>query len=177
MLHRCCLAGNATTPEELYNYFEKHRNEFSLPSTVDLAMILVKDEKTAELISKELEADAERFARLALEYSEGPGKENGGRLGVIELTKLRPEFSQAIKKYEDNSVYGPVKTPEGFNFLKIIKYTSGTAGDYFSALPQLREKLENKRRSESCEKYKLSLREKAVVRYFFSLGQDVKQDR
>ena len=77
---------------------------------------------------------------------------------------------------EDGRVYGPVKTPEGFNFIRILKYTPGAAGDYFSVLPQLREKLENERRSASCEKYKLSLREKAIVRYHFSL-EDVKQGK
>ena len=46
-----------------------------------------------------------------------------------------------------------------------------------STKAEIREKLENERRSASCEKYKLSLREKAVVRYFFPHGQDVKQDK
>ena len=176
MLHRCCLAGNTTTPEELYNYFEKNRSQFNNPETIDLAMILVKNEKDAQHISRELEADPERFAALASEYSDGPGREDGGKLGTIEVSKLRTEFSQAITKFEDGRVYGPVKTPEGFNFIRILKYTPGAAGDYFSVLPQLREKLENERRSASCEKYKLSLREKAIVRYHFSL-EDVKQGK
>ena len=177
MLHRSTLAGNTTTPEELYNYFEKHRAEFNQPETVDLAMILIREAKQTEHISRELEADPSRFAALALEYSDGPGKENGGELGTIEVSKLRKEFVQAMDKIEAGKVYGPVKTPEGINFLKVLKYSPGVAGDYFSVLPQIREKLENERRSASCEKYKLSLREKAVVRYFFPHGQDVKQDK
>lgn len=177
MLHRCCLAGNAVTPEELFNYFEKKRSKFNTPATVDLAMILVKNEKDAAHISRELETDPGRFSALAAEYSEGPGKDDGGKLGVIEVSKLRTEFSQAVTKFEDGKVYGPVKTPEGFNFIRILKYTPGAAGDYFSVLPKLREQLENERRSASCEKYKLSLREKAIVRYHFSLGQEVKQDK
>ena len=177
MLHRCSLAGNAVTPEDLHNYFKKNRSEFNQPETVTLAMILVKDKKTAEYISRELEADPARFSALAIEYSDGPGKENGGELGEIEISKLRKEFSQAMTKIETGKIYGPITTPEGKTILKVIKYSPGVTGDYFSVLPELRQKLENMRRSANYEKYKLSLREKAVVRYFFPNGQEVKQDK
>jgi uncharacterized protein YicC (UPF0701 family) len=61
MLHRCCLAGNTTTPEDLYKYYEKHKDEFSEPDRVELAMILVTDSMVAEKISQQLKADPAAF--------------------------------------------------------------------------------------------------------------------
>ncbi len=167
MLHRCAMIGNVVTPEELYNYYNSHKDEFLKPDSVELAMILVKDEAAASEIAGKLKNAPEMFAELASRYSEGPGRENGGLLGAIEIRRLRSEFSSAIKVFENGRVYGPVKTAEGINFLKVVKFIPGSSNDYFSVLPALREKLEAKRREMRFEEYKLSLRKKAVVRYFF----------
>lgn len=168
MLHRCSLEGNAVTPEELFNYYKMHKEQLSSPGSVELAMILVKDEQISQKIAKVLKDSPDKFAELAFKYSAGPGRESGGLLGRIEIHRLRSEFSGAITEYADGKVYGPVKTAEGINFLRIVKYIPGTQNDYFSALPVIREKLEKKRREERFAKYKSSLREKAVIRYFFT---------
>ena len=167
MLHRCSLAGNVVTPEELFGYYSKNKEQFNVPDSIELAMILVKDEKTAKQIADVLKKSPGRFAELAAEYSVGPGKENGGLLGRIEVRRLRSEFSKAIKEFADGKVFGPVRTDEGINFLRIVKYIPGSRNDYFSALPRIREKLEKKRREQRFKEYKSSLREKAVIRYFF----------
>lgn len=167
MLQRCALIGNQVTPEELFNYYKMHKDEFCEPDSIELAMILVKDETPAENIAKKLQESPESFAELANLYSEGPGRQNGGVLGRIEVKRLRPEFAEAITEFADGKIYGPVKTAEGINFLRIVKFIPGSSNDYFAVLPRIREKLETKRRAERFENYKSSLREKAVIRYFF----------
>ena len=167
MLHRCSLAGNTITPEELNKYYTEHKSEFSEPDSVELAMILVKSEEISEKIASALKDSSENFASLAARYSEGPGRENGGLLGRIAVRRLRSEFAEAMTILADSKIYGPIKTAEGLNFLKIIKFIPGGGDDYFSVLPKLRNKLERKMREERFEQYKSSLRKKAVVRYFF----------
>ena len=166
MIHRSSLGGNSVTPEELHGYYNKHRDEFSEPECIELAMILVKDEKVSQHISSVLKDSPEEFASLAMRYSEGPGKENGGLLGRIEVKRLRTEFAAAMVDIVDGKIYGPVKTPEGMNYLKIVKFIPGSGNDYFAVLPELRNLLEKKMREERFEKYKSSLRQKAVIRYF-----------
>ena len=167
MLHRCSLAGNAVTPEELYSYYSKHKDEFNAPDSIELAMILVKDEEKSKLVSSKLQESPEDFASLALRFSEGPGKDNGGLLGRIEVRRLRSEFAAAMNEIVEGKVYGPVKTAEGNNYLKVIKFIPGSGNDYFSVLPKIRQKLEKELREERFAKYKESLRKKAVIRYFF----------
>ena len=171
MLHRTWMSGRTTTPEELYKYYEKNKAEFEQPDKIELAMILVEDAAAAEKIKETLCGEPERFEELALKYSKGPGSENGGRLGVIEVKRLRSLFAEAIKEYADGKIYGPLKSPEGIIFLKINKYIPGSTGDYFSVLPELRTKFEEKHRRKCHEEYKRSLREKAVIRYFFRRGE------
>ena len=166
MMHRCSLAGNSVTPAELHDYYSKHQDEFSKSDCVELAMILVKDEKISQHISSVLQNSPEEFASLAVRYSEGPGKENGGVLGLIEVRRLRTEFAAAMTDIAEGKIYGPVKTPEGMNFLKAVKFIPGSRNDYFTVLPELRNLLEKKVREERFEQYRLSLRQKAVIRYF-----------
>ena len=172
MLHRCCLAGNTTTPEDLHKYYELHKSEFSEPDKVELAMILVNDDELAAKIANQLKSEPEKFADLAMQYTNGPGKESGGKLGRIEVKRLRTEFAEAITSFKEGSVFGPVKTSEGINFLKVIRFVPGSSNDYFSILPRIREKFERQRRIDCCEKYKSELREKAVIRYFFPQGDE-----
>ena len=167
MLHRCAVAGNTVTPEELYSYYAEHKSEFSEPDGVELAMILVENDEVSEKIASVLKKSPAEFESLALRYSDGPGKENGGLLGRIAVNRLRTEFAEAMTELIDGKIYGPVKTAEGSNFLKVVKFIPGSGGDYFSVLPKLRAKLEKKLREERFEQYKSSLRKKAVIRYFF----------
>ena len=177
MLHRCSLAGTSVTPEELHDYFNKHKNEFCEPDCVELAMILVKDEGVSAKIAETLKVSPEEFSSLAMQYSEGPGRDKGGVLGRIEVRRIRSEFAEAMPVLADGKVYGPVKTAEGINYLKVVKFFPGSGKDYFSALPKIREKLEKKQREKRFEQYKSSLRKKAVIRYFFIPENSVNQGK
>ena len=169
MLHREFLSIRSITPEQMYDYYKKNILPREKNGSIELAMLLLDDTKQSLIgeIARKLQKDPALFPELAAKYSSGPGKEDGGRLGKISCDLLRPEFSKALKSPRVGAVYGPLKTPEGTVFLKVLDLTAGTPKSFKASLPEIRKKLEAEQRQKSRLIYTQRLRKKAVIRYFF----------
>ena len=114
MLQREYHISNFITPEDMYRYYKEHEAEFSRPESVELAMLQLSPERrqsgvSAEEISAALAADPESFADLVRRYSSGPGRSDGGNLGMIEKRRLRKEFASALGNgIVVGKIYGPL---------------------------------------------------------------------
>ena len=169
MLHREYLKVKAVTPEKMYAIYLKNQKAAKDNSSVELAMILLdkSNSSRSQFIAEELNKNPSRFAALAAQYSSGPGREEGGRLGKIRSDLLRPEFARVLQSPEIDKVYGPIATPEGTVFLKVLSCTSLQQQSFKESLPAIREQLEKEQRRESRKNYTQRLRKNAIIRYFF----------
>jgi parvulin-like peptidyl-prolyl isomerase len=169
MLHREYLTVKSITPEKMYALYLRNREAAKGNSSVELAMILLdkSNSSRSQYVAEELNKNPSRFAALAAQYSSGPGKEEGGKLGKIRSDLLRPEFARVLKFPEINKVYGPIATPEGTVFLKVLSCTSLQQKSFKESLPEIREQLEKGQRRESRKNYIQRLRKNAIIRYFF----------
>ncbi len=169
MLHREYLTVKSVTPEKMYALYLKNQKAAKDNSSVELAMILLdkSNSSRSQYIAGELNKNPSRFAALAAQYSSGPGKEEGGRLGKIRSDLLRPEFARVLKSPEIEKVYGPIATPEGTVFLKVLSCTSLQQKSFKESLPEIREQLEKEQRRQSRKNYTQRLRKNAIIRYFF----------
>ena len=75
--------------------------------------------KQAEEIMKTTNKDT--FAEKAREFSKDPGSaKNGGSLGeTADLSKLVPEFANAVKNGKAGDIVGPIKTQFGYHIIYI----------------------------------------------------------
>ena len=75
--------------------------------------------KQAEEIMKTTNKD--NFAEKAREFSKDPGSaKNGGSLGeTADLSKLVPEFANAVKNGKTGDIVGPIKTQFGYHIIYI----------------------------------------------------------
>ncbi|VTX66141.1 putative parvulin-type peptidyl-prolyl cis-trans isomerase [uncultured Leptotrichia sp.] len=75
--------------------------------------------KQAEEIMKTTNKD--NFAEKAREFSKDPGSaKNGGSLGeTADLSKLVPEFANAVKDGKAGDIVGPIKTQFGYHIIYI----------------------------------------------------------
>ena len=169
MLHREYLTVKSVTPEKMYALYLKNQNAARDNSNIELAMILLdkSNSSRSQHIAEELKKNPLRFAALAAQYSSGPGREEGGKLGKIRSDLLRPEFARALRSPEVEKVYGPIATPEGTVFLKVLSCSSLQQKSFKESLPEIRKKLEKEQRLESKKKYTQRLRKNAIIRYFF----------
>ena len=169
MLHREFLAFKSITPEKMHALFLEKQKTAKDDCEIELAMLLLdkKNSFRSGMIAEELQKKTENFPNLAREWSSGPGREEGGKLGKIQYSLLRPEFAKAIGKPEVNKICGPITTPEGTVFLKVLFFSSPNRKSFKESIPELRKQLEEEQRRKSKKIYTQRLRKNAVIRYFF----------
>lgn len=172
MLQREYHISNFITPEDMFRYYKEHEAEFSRPESVELAMLQLSPERlnqgvSVEDISAALAADPEAFADLVRRYSSGPGRNDGGNLGVIEKRRLRAEFAAVLDgKISVGGIYGPLHTADGVFWLKVLAHHPEETSSFDASGAEIRRRMENALRRDCRARYCARLRKSAIVRYF-----------
>jgi len=123
------LENTLVSDSEAKDFYEKNKAKFLQPATMHARHILVKTEKEALDIIKELESKKDndlkvKFIELAKTKSTGPSGPKGGDLGTFTKGQMVPEFSKAaweLKKGE--ATKKPVKTQFGYHVIYLEEKT------------------------------------------------------
>lgn len=159
------------TPRELFEYYEKNRKSFSTPATTSLQLLLLKrDKKDLDKLIKDISDDLKDgnpriFHSLTVLHSDGPNPGKGGDVGWIEDGKLRGEFVDAIKNIKKSGIVGPVKTPEGVYFIRVVDRKPGKKADYDTLNRELKENIESRMKQDAYRRYIDKLKKDAMIRY------------
>lgn len=111
--------------KELKNYYTSNLNDFTeKPNGIKVAQIVVKTEKEAKEIKKQLDKGAD-FAKMAKEKSiEKASKEKGGELGflqykqVTQIPFLLPAMSMKVGQISE-----PSQDERGWHIIKLMEKT------------------------------------------------------
>lgn len=123
------------TKEELKEYYEKNRHQFSSPPKVEASHILLRSREEAEMVQKKLNK-GEDFSTLAKEYSiDLPEALEGGSMGTIEKGKTLPALDQALFKLNVGETSDIVETGFGFHILTVDKIVPAS----FKAFAEVRD--------------------------------------
>jgi len=188
LINARCYMNVFVTPKEVFDYYKRNRDKFTVPGKIHLQAIYLKsigddDDNiiyfALKLKDKLKNADEEKFSKMVEKYSMGPNREKGGDLGWISFNRLRLEFKNSITGLNVGDIAGPLKTPEGYYFLR-IKETKKSETKTFNELKlKIREKLENEMKETNYQKYIKKIRSDAIVRYFDTLkgpiGDNIRQ--
>ena len=164
--------------EEIEEYYNTHRDEFTREGKVRLALIFLKQEdpadknearavyqKAQDILS--MIKDGKNFAVLAKKFSNGPGASEGGDLGVFKMSELNPEMAEIIKDLSAGEVSKPVIRPYGIRIIKVEEKDGG--GE--KSLDQVRNAIQTiLYRKELNKKYSAwikELRKKAYIKIIF----------
>jgi len=176
MIAQICYREVNITPKEIYDYYNNHKEEFSQLPQIDIQMIFLRSDGknkeniqqiVSQLSSDLAKADANAFGGIAKIYSDGMNADEGGNLGWMDEGKLRPEFAAVLKGADAGSVKGPVKTDEGFYFLRVNARKGAEAASLKSVEHTIKEKIEKEERVKAYNQYVDKLKEKAIIRYHF----------
>ncbi|SFN43235.1 peptidyl-prolyl cis-trans isomerase C [Formivibrio citricus] len=111
-------------------FYWQHIERFKVPETREARHILVtindtlagnhRDEARAriESIAAQLAAQPERFADLALQYSECPTALQGGELGWVKEGQLYPELDTTLFGMAAGQISATLESPLGFHVLQ-----------------------------------------------------------
>ncbi len=110
------------TEQDKKDFYEKNKEKFATPETLEASHILVKTEAEAKDIINQLNKATNKVAKfkeLAKSKSQDPSaKQNGGDLGKFAANQMVPEFSAAAKALEKNTfTTTPVQTQFGYHII------------------------------------------------------------
>ena len=162
--------------DEVKKYYDTHQDKFRKPESVKLSEIYLltvgKDEaavkaKALDLI-QQVRAGAD-FGALAAANSER--EKNGqrtapqdkGYVGEFDVPQLREDLVAALKPVQAGGVTEPIRTPEGYQILRVDARTPAGATPTFND-NRVREAMLMERQSKERETYLQTLRNEAFIK-------------
>ena len=112
-------------------YFDKNRETFTLPERVHVWQVFLQvtedmDEaqlatlqQEAQTIAQDIRSGKLSFAEAAKKYSDHvQSKVNGGYMGLINVTELKPEIGEILLALPADRTSAPIKADTGFHIVK-----------------------------------------------------------
>jgi len=165
------------TEAETKKYYDEHTEQFKQAEQVKASHILIQvapdasDEKKAEAKQKitvvqEKLNKGEEFATVAQEFSEDPGKSNGGDLGFFQRGQMVKPFEDAAFALEAGKVSGVVETQFGYHIIKVNEKKPETTLGFSDVKDELEQHLQQQKIREKIEDYLGQLRQNAKIEKF-----------
>jgi peptidyl-prolyl cis-trans isomerase SurA len=165
------------TDTEMKIYYEAHKNEFTTVPQITLREITVAVPVTKQGVNvaqdDEAKAKAEEvrakivagepFARLAADYSDSGSKANGGLVGPLSKSDLSDELQKAIAGMKTGDVTPVLRTPRGYQIIKIESLPETTIKAYDEARAEIADKIANEKRQGEYQKFIARLRAEAII--------------
>ncbi len=154
---------------EAKEFYEKNKAKFQQPETVHARHILVKTEKEANALIKELKglkgsALKTKFIELAKTKSTGPSAPKGGDLGTFAKEQMVPEFSKATWALKDGEItLKPVKTQFGYHVILLEKKNKAESISYDKVKEKIVASLKQKQFAVKVAEIAKELKSKAKI--------------
>jgi peptidyl-prolyl cis-trans isomerase SurA len=122
--------------EEIQQYYEEHKEEFTVEGEVRIATIFLpnpagggKDgnQRLMDLaidLFERIQGGAD-FAELAREYSQGPGASDGGDLGYFKIKDMDRNLWEILENLPEGGISSPIVQPAGIQIVKLVEKRSG----------------------------------------------------
>ena len=168
------------TEDEAKKYYDTHLNEFTTQPTVTLREILVNvagdgrgvnvaaDEAAkarADAIRARVTTGGEAFDKMAGDVSDSPSKANAGLIGPLSLNEVSADLRARIEKMKPGEVSEPVRTPRGYQILKLETKTATQVMALEQAREQIGERVFTDKRKVEFLKYLDKLRGQAIIEW------------
>lgn len=138
------MNGISISDEEITEYYNSNKSQFSSGSSVKASHILVDKLEDAEAVSAKIN-DGLSFEDAAKEYSKCPSNERGGDLGYFSRGRMVPEFEAAAFETSVGEVSEPVKTQFGYHLIKVFDKKSEAVKSLDEVRAQLGDHLLNQK--------------------------------
>ena len=164
------------TAAEVKAYFDAHQDKFQKPEGVSLSEIYLstnaKDENAVKARATELVTQLRAGADFKAVASANSERENngqrtapkdGGFVGDFDLPSLRDDLQALVKGLPAGAISDPIKTPEGYQILRVDKRTpAGTTPTFNDNL--VRQAMLAERSGKEREDYLASLRNEGFIK-------------
>jgi peptidyl-prolyl cis-trans isomerase C len=147
---------------ELKKFYDENKEKFKTGEQVRASHILVKTEKEAEDILKQLKNGA-NFEDLAQKYSTDSTAAKGGDLGWFSKGAMVPEFDKVVFGLKEGQLSGIVKTQFGYHIIKVTGVRPAGIRAFDEVKEQIKSTLLPSKQQEIFQKMKEDLKKNAKV--------------
>jgi peptidyl-prolyl cis-trans isomerase SurA len=134
--------------EQITQYYEDHYLDYTEEEELHLAGIFLiqknpKDRAELGALTNKAGAilnelnNGKKFQELAKVYSQGPGAEEGGDLGIIKTAQLDKKLREIIHNLSEGDVSRPIQRGNGIQIFKLIKRSGG----YVRSLEEVKDSI------------------------------------
>lgn len=152
----------AVTEEEIRQYFEEHKDAFSVPEQVHAQQIVVKSLEEARRIQALLR-QGKKFPDLARKYSLSADAKVGGDLGFFPRGQMPPAFDEVCFRLAVGQVSDVVTTDYGFHLFKVLERKPAQKRELVDVRAQVEAKLLELKRAEAERTHIAGLRQQATI--------------
>lgn len=164
----------AVTPEEIGDYYLKHREDYEGKESVRIKQILIQfprgmDGTTKEKLRHDMNAihkrlqDGEPFDMVAAAFFQGSAAETGGDIGFVERGQILPAVENAAFGLNKNEISNVIESPIGFHIIKVVDKRGVGLKPIEHVREEIREKLENEKMEKRYEDWIRELRNKSHI--------------
>ena len=174
LLYRNCTLHVQITPKEIYEEYEARKSQWKQQEQVEIQLLQVLKKRSADSASPEeivknlkimlKDADEEIFGEIVKKNSSGLNAAQGGKMGRIDRSKLRPEFAGPLSNAKKGDIVGPVETGEGYYFIRVSDIIEEKEISYEKVAPGIEKELREKAFKQRKQFYLNRLKEGAVIR-------------
>jgi peptidyl-prolyl cis-trans isomerase SurA len=164
--------------EQITKYYQDHIKEFKTEEKVHLAGIFLmknntdNEEESAELTKKAEQIlsrlkNGEDFGVLAKEFSQGPGANEGGELGVINTSQINQDMLDIIEKLPEGGISDLINKNDNIQIIKLIKREGGKTTPLEEVKDKIYEKLYSQEINNRFSSWLKELRESSFTKVVF----------
>lgn len=157
------LAARVPVPEDSVTaYFDRHRDEFTLPRAVRISEIASATKRTADSLRTAL--GAAEFGELARRHSVRATAGTGGDLGWLTDDDLGP-WARAAFSADPGDVLGPLEMRGQYLLLEVGERRDARPADFDDVKNAINEQLARESQRDFLREHVTLLRERYEVRY------------
>ncbi|MFB3923839.1 MAG: peptidyl-prolyl cis-trans isomerase [Terriglobia bacterium] len=157
--------------EDSRKFFEEHKQEFASPGGVELAQILISNEKhkpeEAEKRAKEALAElkaGQKWSEVVKKYSDDSATvDSGGSIGFMKDGTLAPSINDAIAKLDNNEFTELIPVKTGYIVLKVLERRRQGVPTFEEVEQRVSEYLYNQKMMPAMRQYLANLRKESYV--------------
>jgi Parvulin-like peptidyl-prolyl isomerase len=153
------------TDSEVEQAYNERKAQYSKDSMVQLSIILVPANMSAEDLKSQIESGKITFAEAANKYSQGPGVGSGGDLGYIAWKDLAPAWNKALSGLKPGQITSPVQVQDFAALLQVVNLKDGEELPLDAVREQISQSLFDAKFEKVFQDYMQKLRTKAVIDY------------
>jgi parvulin-like peptidyl-prolyl isomerase len=106
--------------KDAQDYYNSHKDEFTMRNEVRLGQIVTKNEDDAKKVFERLKK-GEDFAKVAAAVSiDKKSAKSGGFMGSFKKGELAPEIDQAVFRLKSGEVGAPIRLKDGIHIFRVI---------------------------------------------------------